>query len=143
MRSIFASIKTFWKSLNNGWCVRWSTSQSLNRHFFSLFNNIFIETALALRICYLVPKTNYFKNKKLPLFNNLFKVQKFTRIQFTYIHKNSQTNRLIKVNYPILQTSKKSSNLLIKKKEIKKCRFVTYHKISYTQPTWKTYVRHR
>ena len=51
------------------------------------------------------------------LFNNLFKVDKFTKIQYTYIHKNSQTNWLIKVNYPILQ--KKSSNLLIKKKKSK------------------------
>ena len=52
------------------------------------------------------------------LFNNLFKVDKFTKIQYTYIHKNSQTNWLIKVNYPILQ--KKSSNLLIKTKEKEK-----------------------
>ena len=37
------------------------------------------------------------------LFNNLFKVDKFTIIQYTYIHKYSQTNSLIKVNYPILQ----------------------------------------
>ena len=37
------------------------------------------------------------------LFNNLFKVDKFTKIQYKYIHENSQTNRLIKVNYPILQ----------------------------------------
>ena len=37
------------------------------------------------------------------LFNNLFKVYKFTKIQYTYIHKKSQTNWLIKVNYPILQ----------------------------------------
>ena len=37
------------------------------------------------------------------LFNNLFKVDKFTKIQYTYIHKSSQTNWLIKVNYPILQ----------------------------------------
>ena len=32
------------------------------------------------------------------LFNNLFKVDKFTIIQYTYIHKHSQTNWLIKVN---------------------------------------------
>ena len=37
------------------------------------------------------------------LFNNLFEVDKFTKIQYTYIHKSSQTNWLIKVNYPILQ----------------------------------------
>ena len=35
-----------------------------------------------------------------------------------YIHKNSQTNWLIKVNYPILQN--KFSNLLIKTKEKEK-----------------------
>ena len=35
-----------------------------------------------------------------------------------YIHKNSQTNWLIKVNYPILQ--KKSNSLLIKKKKKKR-----------------------
>ena len=35
-----------------------------------------------------------------------------------YIHKNSQTNWLIKVNYPILQ--KKSNSLLIKKKKKEK-----------------------
>ena len=35
-----------------------------------------------------------------------------------YIHKNSQTNWLIKVNYPILQ--KKSNSLLIKKKKKRK-----------------------
>ena len=51
------------------------------------------------------------------LFNDLFKVNKFTKIQYTCIH-NSQTNWLIKVNYPILQ--KKSSNLLIKTKEKEK-----------------------
>ena len=33
---------------------------------------------------------------------------------YTYIHKSSHTNWLIKINYPILQ--KKSSNLLIKTK---------------------------
>ena len=37
------------------------------------------------------------------LFNNLFKVDKFTKIQYTYIHENSQANWQIKVNYPILQ----------------------------------------
>ena len=52
------------------------------------------------------------------LFNNLFKVDKFAKIQYTYIHKNSQTNWLIKFNYPILL--KKSSNLLIKRKRKKK-----------------------
>ena len=38
------------------------------------------------------------------LFIYLFKVDKFTRIQHTYIHKNTQTNWLIKVIYSILQT---------------------------------------
>ena len=79
------------------------------------------------------------------LFNNLFKVDKFTKIQYTYIHKSSQTNWLIKVNYPILQ--KKSSDLSDKnkrkRKQKKSNRFVKYHKIKYTKPTWKTYVRHR
>ena len=42
------------------------------------------------------------------LFNNLFKVDKFTKIQYIYIYKSSQTNWLIKVNYPILQKKKKS-----------------------------------
>ena len=57
------------------------------------------------------------------LFNNLFKVYKFAKIQYTYIHKKSQTNWLIKVNYPILQ-KKKSSDLSDKNKR-------------------KRYVRHR
>ena len=52
------------------------------------------------------------------LFNNLFKVDTFTKIQYTYIHKISQTNWLIKVSYTILQ--KKSGNLLIKTKEKEK-----------------------
>ena len=68
------------------------------------------------------------------LFNNLLEVDKFTKIQYTYIHKSSQTNWLIKVNYPILQEN--SSNRLIKTKgKEKKNRFVTYHKINYTKPT--------
>ena len=33
----------------------------------------------------------------------LFKVDKLTKAQYTYIHKNSQTNWLIKCNYPVLQ----------------------------------------
>ena len=37
------------------------------------------------------------------LFNNLFEVDKITKIQYTYIYKSSQTNWVIKVNYPILQ----------------------------------------
>ena len=41
------------------------------------------------------------------LFHNLFKVDKFTKIQYTYTHKSSQKNWLIKVNYPILQKNKK------------------------------------
>ena len=52
------------------------------------------------------------------LFNNLFKVDKFTKIQYTYIHKHSHTNWLIKVNYPILQ--KKSSNFFNKSKRKRK-----------------------
>ena len=52
------------------------------------------------------------------LFNNLFKVDKFTKIQYTYKHKSSQTNWLIKVNYPILQ--KKSSDLSDKNKRKRK-----------------------
>ena len=52
------------------------------------------------------------------LFNNLFEVDKFTKIQYTYIHKSSQTNWLIKVNYPVLQEN--SSNRLIKTKEKEK-----------------------
>ena len=44
------------------------------------------------------------------LFNNLLKVDKFTKIQYTYIHKSSQTNWLIKVNYSILQKNKKNKN---------------------------------
>ena len=52
------------------------------------------------------------------LFNNLFEVDKFTKIQYTYIHKSSQTNWLIKVNYPILQ--KKSSDLSDKNKRKRK-----------------------
>ena len=30
-----------------------------------------------------------------------------------------------------------------KRKQKKQNRFVTYHKISYTKPTWKTYVPHK
>ena len=37
------------------------------------------------------------------LFNNLFEVDKITKIQYSYIYKSSQTNWVIKVNYPILQ----------------------------------------
>ena len=66
----------------------------------------------------------YFVKKVLfiYLFNNLFKVDKITKIQYTYIYKSSQTNWLIKLNYPILQKKKKkkSSNLLIKTKEKEK-----------------------
>ena len=40
------------------------------------------------------------------LFNNLFEVHKFTKIQYTYIHKNNQANWLILVNYAILQKEK-------------------------------------
>ena len=36
------------------------------------------------------------------LFNNLFKVAKFIKIQYVYTHDNSQTSWLIKVNYLIL-----------------------------------------
>ena len=51
-------------------------------------------------------------------FHNLFKVDKFTKIQYTYIHKNSQANWLIKVSYPILQ--KRRTNMIkIKEKEKK------------------------
>ena len=46
------------------------------------------------------------------------KLTNFTKVQYMYIHKNSQTNWLIKVNYPILQ--KKSNSLLIKKKKKRK-----------------------
>ena len=56
------------------------------------------------------------------LFNNLFKVDKITKIQYAYMHKSSQANWLIKVNYPILQ----KKNLVIfrwkqkkKKKKVK------------------------
>ena len=52
------------------------------------------------------------------LFNNSFKVGKVTKIQHTYIHKSSQANWLIKVNYPILQ--KKSSDLSDKNKRKRK-----------------------
>ena len=56
-------------------------------------------------------------------------------MQYTYIHKNSQTNCLIKVQYyyPILQ--KKTTNMIKTKEKEKKIRFVTYNKISYTKPT--------
>ena len=43
------------------------------------------------------------------IFNNLSKVDKFAKIQYTYIHKNSHANWLIKVNYPILQKKKKKN----------------------------------
>ena len=46
------------------------------------------------------------QNLFIYFFNNLFKVDKFTKMQYTYIHKSSQTNWLIKVNYPILQKNK-------------------------------------
>ena len=52
------------------------------------------------------------------LFNNLFNVGKFTKIQYTYIHKSSQKNWLIKVNYRILE--KKSSDLSDKNKRKRK-----------------------
>ena len=56
--------------------------------------------------------------KAFCLYIHLFKVDKFIKMQYTHIHKSSQTNWLIKVNYPILQ--KKSSNFLIKTKEKEK-----------------------
>ena len=49
------------------------------------------------------------------IFDNLFKVDKFTKILYTYIHKSSQKNWLIKVNYPIIQ--KNLVIFLIKTKE--------------------------
>ena len=57
--------------------------------------------------------------KAFCLYIHLFKVDKFIKMQYTHIHKSSQTNWLIKVNHPILQ-KKKSSNLLIKAKEKEK-----------------------
>ena len=55
------------------------------------------------------------------LFNNLLKVDKFTKIQYTYIDEGSQTNWLLKVNYPILQKKKiKSSDLSDKNKRKRK-----------------------
>ena len=43
------------------------------------------------------------------LFNNLFKVDKFTKIQYTYIHKSSRTNWL---NLVILISTGTSSQIL-------------------------------
>ena len=56
------------------------------------------------------------------LFNNLFKLGKFTKILYTYVNKkNSQTNWLIKVIYPILQKKKKRKEKKKKKKEKQVC----------------------
>ena len=44
------------------------------------------------------------------------KVDKFTKMQYTYIHRSSQANCLIRVNYPILQ-KKNLVIFLIKSKE--------------------------
>ena len=57
---------------------------------------------------------------KIYFFNNLFKVDKFTKMQYTYIHKSSQTNWLIKVNYPILQKNLVIFLIKTKGKENKK-----------------------
>ena len=54
------------------------------------------------------------------LFNNLLKVDKFTKIQYTYIHEGSQTNWLLKVNYPILPKKKKKSSDLSDKNKRKR-----------------------
>ena len=43
--------------------------------------------------------------KAFCLYIHLFKVDKFIKMQYPHIHKSSQTNWLIKVNYPILQKS--------------------------------------
>ena len=51
------------------------------------------------------------------LFIYLFKVDKFTKLQYAYIHKSSQTNWLIKV--PNI-TKKKSSDLSDKNKRKRK-----------------------
>ena len=58
------------------------------------------------------------------LFNNLFKVDKFTKIQHTYIHQSSQTNWLIKVDYPILQKNLVIFLIKAKEKEHKKSKTV-------------------
>ena len=41
-------------------------------------------------------------------------------MQYTYIHKSSQANLLIKVNYPILQKKNKSGDLSDKNKRNRK-----------------------
>ena len=51
------------------------------------------------------------------LFIYLFKVDKFTKLQYAYIHKSSQTNWLIKVSNI---TKKKSSDLSDKNKRKRK-----------------------
>ena len=51
------------------------------------------------------------------LFIYLFKVDKFTKMQYTYIHKSSQTDWLIKINYPIF---KKKGLVSFDKKKKKK-----------------------
>ena len=56
--------------------------------------------------------------KAFCLYIHLFKVDKFIKMQYPHIHKSSQTNWLIKVNYPILKEN--SSNRLIKTKEKEK-----------------------
>ena len=56
------------------------------------------------------------------LFNNLFKVDKFTKIQYIYVHRNSHANWSIKVNYPVLQKIRKTN--IIKTKEKKKVKQV-------------------
>ena len=53
IRNICASFKTFWKSLSNGWYVRLSSSRSSTWVILTLLSNVSLDTALALRICYL------------------------------------------------------------------------------------------
>ena len=83
-----------------------------------------------------------FKLAFVYLFNNLLKVDIFTKIQYLYIHENNRNNWLIKST---IQFKKTTTNMIkTKGKEKKRVKqVVAYQKINYTKPTLKTCVRHR
>ena len=53
VRSTCVSFKSFWKSISNEWYVRLKTSRSSTRGSLSLLSNVSLDTALAIRICFL------------------------------------------------------------------------------------------
>ena len=68
-----------------------------------IFNNTITFLVKFLKECHILKSSSINSNFFAYLFNNLFKVDKFTKMQYTYIHKRSQASWLINVNYPILQ----------------------------------------